>query len=82
MKKKIKLFEPIRRGAPNLPFDFMEKLKKMEIIFSYPKKIDENRYEIATGMYCNKNGLNDYLKNGKEHLDKRRNTVLIISRKM
>lgn len=60
MEKKKKLFEPIRRGAPSLPFDFTEALKKMEIVFSYPKKIDENKYEIAPGMYCNKNGLKDY----------------------
>jgi len=30
MKKKKKLFEPIRRGAPSLPFDFTEALKKIE----------------------------------------------------
>ena len=72
MKKKKKLFEPIRRGAPNLPFDFMEKLKKMEIIFSYPKKIDENRYEIAPGMYCNKNGLNDYFEEWKKTLGQKK----------
>ena len=57
MEKKKKLFEPIRRGAPSLPFDFTEALKKMEIKFPYPKKINENKYEIAPGMYCNKIGL-------------------------
>lgn len=62
MKKKIKLFEPIRRGAPNLPFDFMEKLKK----------IDKNRYEIAPGMYCNKNGLNDYFEEWKRTLGQKK----------
>ena len=72
MEKKIKLFEPIRRGAPSLPFDFMEKLKKMEIIFSYPKKIDENRYEIAPGMYCNKIGLNDYFEEWKKTLGQKK----------
>ncbi len=30
MEKKNKLFEPIRRGAPNLPFDFTDALKKIE----------------------------------------------------
>lgn len=30
MNKKKKLFEPIRRGAPSLPFDFAEALKKIE----------------------------------------------------
>lgn len=53
MKLKKKLYEPIRRGAPSLPFDFTEALKKMEIEYSYPKKIDENKYEIAPGKkYC------------------------------
>ena len=83
-EEKKKLFEPIRRGAPSLPFDFMEKLKKiewiynkkgelkMEIIFSYPKKIDENRYEIAPGMYCNKIGLNDYFEEWKRTLGQKK----------
>ena len=49
MKKNKKQYEPIRRGAPSLPFDFTEALKKMEIEYPYPKKIDENKYEIAPG---------------------------------
>lgn len=60
MEKKKKLYEPIRRGAPSLPFDFTEALKKMEIEYPYPRKVGENKYEIAHGMYCNKNGLKDY----------------------
>ncbi len=59
MKKK-KLFKTIRLEAPSWPFDFTEALKKMEIEFPYPKKINKNKYEIAPGMYYNKNGLNDY----------------------
>ena len=43
MEKKKTLFEPIRRGAPSLPFDFTEALKEMEIVFPYPKKINENK---------------------------------------
>ena len=46
MEKNKKLFEPIRRGAPSLPFDFTEELKEMEIVFPYPKKIGENKYKI------------------------------------
>ena len=68
MKKKIKLFEPIRRGAPSLPFDFTEALKKMEIEYPYPRKVGENRYEIAPNMYCNKNGLKDYFDEFKRTL--------------
>lgn len=68
MEKKIKLFEPIRRGAPSLPFYFTEKLKKMEIEFPYPKKIGENKYEIAPGAYCNKNILKDYFDEFKRTL--------------
>lgn len=68
MEKKKKLFEPIRRGAPSLPFDFTEALKKMEIEYPYPRKIDENKYEIAPGMYCNKNGLKDYFDEFKRTL--------------
>jgi hypothetical protein len=44
----------------------------MEIIFSYPKKIDENKYEIAPGMYCNKNGLNDYFEEWKRTLGQKK----------
>ena len=44
-----KLFRILNDG-PNFPPDFMEDLKKMEIVYSYPKKIDENRYELAPGM--------------------------------
>lgn len=68
MKKNKKLFEPIRRGAPSLPFDFTKALKEMEIEFPYPKKVGENRYEIAPNMYCNKNGLKDYFDEFKRTL--------------
>ena len=37
MEKKKKLYEPIRRGAPSLPFDFTEALKKIEAEYPYPK---------------------------------------------
>lgn len=51
MKKK-KLFEPIRRGAPSLPFDFTDALKKMEVekkIENIQKLIDEcNQKMIET----------------------------------
>lgn len=30
MITKKKLYEPIRRGAPSLPFDFTDALKKIE----------------------------------------------------
>ncbi|MBR6907802.1 hypothetical protein IKN40_04880 [bacterium] len=30
MSKKKKIFEPIRHGAPSLPFDFTDALKKIE----------------------------------------------------
>ena len=72
MEKKEKLFEPIRRGTSSLPPDFTEELKKMEIVFSYPKKIDENKYEIAPGMYCNKIGLNDYFEEWKRALGQKK----------
>lgn len=68
MEKKKKLFEPIRRGAPSLPFDFTEALKKIEIEYPYPRKVGENRYEIAPNMYCNKNGLKDYFDEFKRTL--------------
>jgi hypothetical protein len=67
MKKK-KLFEPIRRGAPSLPFDFTEALKKMEAEYPYPRKVGKNKYEIAPNMYCNKNGLKDYFDEFKKTL--------------
>lgn len=68
MEKKIKLYEPIRRGASSLPPDLTEELKKMTIEFPYPKKISENKYEIAPGLYCNKNGLKDYYEEFKRTL--------------
>ena len=68
IETKKKLFEPIRRGTSSLPTDFTEELKKMEIEFPYPKKIGENKYEIAPGMYCNKNVLKDYFDEFKRTL--------------
>ncbi len=68
MEKKKKLFEPTRRGTSSLPPDFTEELKKMEIVFPYPKKIGENRYELAHGMYCTKNVVKDYFDEFKRQL--------------
>lgn len=52
MEKK-KLFEPIRRGAPSLPFDFTEALKKIEI--------EENDFR-KTPVYNTKRYCFDYIK--------------------
>ena len=68
MEKKKKLYEPIRRGAPSLPFDFTEALKEMEVEYPYPRKVGENRYEIAPNMYCNENTLKDYFDEFKRTL--------------
>lgn len=68
MEKKKKLFEPIRRGAPSLPFDFTEALKKIEAEYPYPRKVGKNKYEIAPNMYCNENTLNDYFDEFKKTL--------------
>ena len=38
-----KLFR-ILDDVSNFPPDFMEDLKKMEIVYSYPKKINKNKY--------------------------------------
>lgn len=82
MGKKKKLFEPIRRGAPSLPFDFTKELKEMKVEYPYPRKVGENKYEIAPGMYCNKIDLNEFFEEWKRTLGQRRNTALIISGKM
>lgn len=71
MEKK-KLFEPIGRGASSLPPDFTEELKEKEIVFPYPKKIDENKYEIAPGMYCNKIGLDEFFEEWKRTLGQKK----------
>ena len=68
MEKKKKLFEPIRRGAPSLPFDFTEALKKMEVEYTYPRKVGENKYEIAPNMYCNEGGLNQFFDEYKKNI--------------
>ena len=44
MEKKKKLYEPIRRGAPSLPFDFTEALKKMEIELKRTPVYDTKKY--------------------------------------
>ena len=50
MENKKILFEPIRRGAPSLPFDFTEALKKMEaekeVIENIQKLIDKYRQKM------------------------------------
>ena len=61
MEKKKKLFESIRRGAPSLPFDFTEALKKMEVEYSYPKEIEENDFR-KTPIYKIKRYCFDYIK--------------------
>ena len=58
---KRELFEPIRRGAPSLPFDFTEALKKMEVEYSYPKQIEENDFR-KTSVYNTKKYCFDYIK--------------------
>ena len=72
MEKKKKLFEPIRRGAPSLPFDFTEALKKMEVEYPYPRNVGENRYEIAPGMYCNEIGSNEFFEEWKRALGRKK----------
>ena len=61
MKKNKELFEPIRRGAPSLPFDFTEALKKIEVEYSYPKEIEENDFR-KTPIYKIKRYCFDYIK--------------------
>ena len=50
MIKKKKLFEPIRRGAPSLPFDFTDALKKIEAeneeVKNIQKLIDECKQKM------------------------------------
>ena len=56
MEKKKKLFEPIRRGAPSLPFDFTEALNEIEFkkekIENINKLIDECKEQMieTTGI--------------------------------
>lgn len=72
MEKNKKLYEPIRRGAPSLPFDFTEELKEMEIEIPYPRKVGKNKYEIAPGMYCNGISLNDFFEEWKRTLGQKK----------
>lgn len=58
----------LAQNMKKLTFDFTEALKKMEIEYPYPRKVGENRYEIAPNMYCNKNGLKDYFDEFKRTL--------------
>ena len=49
MNKKKKLFEPIRRGAPSLPFDFTDAFKKIEAekkVENIQKLIDECKQKM------------------------------------
>ena len=56
MEKNKIVFEPIRRGAQSLPFDFTEALKKMEVekeaIENMQKLIDKCRQKMieTTGI--------------------------------
>lgn len=50
----------------------VKKLKKMEIEYPYPRKVDENKYEIAPDMYCNKNVLNDFFEEWKRTLGQKK----------
>ena len=45
MEEKKKLFEPIRRGAPSLPFDFTDALKKIEAEMEELKIYKQKLYE-------------------------------------
>ena len=62
MVKKKKLFEPIRRGAPSLPFDFTEALKKMEVEMRKILTVKELitillDYNMDALVYINVNGV-------------------------
>ena len=69
MKKKEKLFEPIRRGASSLPSDFTEELKEMEIVlpFDYYGGVidDYNEWKRQREEYIEE--LYKQLKNGEEY---------------
>lgn len=58
MEKK-KLFEPIRSGAPSLPFDFTEALNKMKVekeeIENMQKLIDKCRQKMIETTWIPKN---------------------------
>lgn len=51
----------------------VKKKYEMKIEFPYPKKIGENKYEIAPGMFCNKIGLNDFFEEWKRTLGMKKN---------
>ena len=59
MEKNKIVFEPIRRGAPSLPFDFTEALKKIkaekEAIENMQKLIDKCRQKMIETTGISKN---------------------------
>lgn len=59
MEKKKIIFEPIRHGAPSLPFDFTEALKKIkaenEVIENMQKLIDKYRQKMIETIGIPKN---------------------------
>ncbi len=66
MEKKKKIFEPIRRGAPSLPFDFTEALKKIErkIII-----IKNNKGEICDYRPYYEVDINEVIENMQKLID-------------
>ena len=61
MEKKKKLFEPIRRGAPSLPFDFTEALKKIRPN-DYYEELKRTLGLKRTPVYDTKKYCFDYIK--------------------
>ena len=59
----------MKKKKKSLPPGITDTLKNN---FDYPKKIAENKYEIAPGMYCNKNGLKDYFDEFKRTLGQKK----------
>ena len=49
-----------------------KKKYEMEMEFPYPRKVGENKYEIAPGMYCNKIGLNDFFEEWRRTLGQKK----------
>lgn len=45
---------------------------EIKIEFPYPRKVGENKYEIAPGMYCNEIGLNEFFEEWKRTLGQKK----------